>query len=121
MQPLFRCRLRPAVAALAAPAGPTSAVTMEGAGIAGRLVVEASPSVVVVRLVAEAAVRAQVGLEADVPMTTEDLALVAPAALAEGVRETLEAEVAPMAQTEEETPLMKVTTTGEGVVAAAPN
>ena len=113
--------MRQAVAVLVVPADQTSTATMEGAGIAGRLVVEASPSVVVVRLVAEAAVRAQVGLEADVQMTTEDLALVAPVALAEGVRETLEAEVAPMARTEEETPLMKVTTTGEGVVAPAPN
>ena len=102
---------------MAVLAGPTPAMTMEGAGIAGCLVVEASPSVVEVRLVAEAAVRAQVGLEADVQTTTEDIAL---AALAGGDRETLE--VAPMARTEEGTPLMKVTTTDEGlVVVSAPN
>ena len=92
------------------------AATVEGAGIGGRLAVEVSLPVVVVPRVA--AVRtALVGLEADVKTTTKDVAL---AALAGGDQETLE--VAPTARTEEETPLMKVTTTDEGsVVVAAPN
>ena len=57
-------------------------------------------------------------LGADVRMKMKGVALVA---RAEGVQETLEAEVAPTARTEEETPLMKVMTTGEGVAVFAPN
>ena len=106
--------------ALAVPADPTSAVTMEGTGIAGRLVAEASRRVVVVRLVAEVAVRVQTGLEADGRTTMEDLTLVAPVVPAEGAQEALEAEVALVVREEDETPLMRVMTTGEGVVASAP-
>ena len=120
MQPLRRCRLLPAVAALVVPADPTSAVTMEGTGIAGRLVVAASPPVVEVRLVAEVAVRAQAGLEADVRMMTGDLALVAPVAPAEGAQETLEAEAARVAQEEEEETPPMIATTDVGVAVAAP-
>ena len=99
-------------------ADPTSAVTMAGAEITGRQVAEASHMVVMVRLTAEVAPADPRSLGADVRMKMKGVALVA---RAEGVQETLEAEVAPTARTEEEIPSMKVTTTGEGVAVFAPN
>ena len=101
------------------PAGPTLAVTVEIGGTAGLLVAEVSLVVAADHLAVEAAQMALTGLEAGAPTMTTDAALVVHA---EGVRMTLEAEVAPMARTEEETHLMKVTTTDEGsLVVAAPN
>ena len=94
---------------------------MEGAGIAGRLVAAVSHLAVVVRLVAEVAVRVQTGLEADGRTTMEDLTLVAPVVPAEGAQEAPEAEGALVVrEEEEETPLLRVMTTSGGVVVSAP-
>ena len=76
MQPLFRCRRRPAVA-LAVPADPT-AETMEGAGIAGRLVAAAFLPAEGVRETLEAA-------EAPMARTEEATLLMSVTMTGEGV------------------------------------
>ena len=100
------------------PAGPTLAVTVEIGGTAGLLVAEVSLVVAADHLAVGAARMALTGLEADAPTMTTDAALVVHA---EGVRMTLEAEVAPTTRMEEEIPLMRVATAVDEAVMAAPS
>ena len=103
------------MADLAVPADLIATVTMEGAEIAGRPVVEVFP-VVVVRLAVEVTARTRTGLETDIPTTTEDLAL---AALAEGDRVVrLVSQVA--GAEEEEAPPAKATMADDEAVEDAP-
>ena len=109
-----QCRLRPAVAALAAPADLILAEMMEGALILGRLAEAVSRLEVVVRPVAEVAVRVRTDRVADgQTMMEQDHALVAVVArpVAEGALAVRE---------EEEAPQMRVMTVDEGVAASTP-
>ena len=121
-----QCRLRPAVAALAAPADLILAEMMEGARILGRLAEAVSRLEVVVRPVAEVAVRVRTDRVADGQTmmeagTTEDLTLAALAVPeAEGAQEAPEAEGALAVREEEEAPQMRVMTVDEGVAASTP-
>ena len=112
-----QCRLRPAVAALAAPADLILAEMLEGARILGRLAEAVSRLEVVVRPVAEVAVRVRTDRVADGQTmmeagTTEDLTLAA--------QEAPEAEGALAVREEEEAPQMRVMTVDEGVAASTP-
>ena len=113
------------MAALAAPADLTSAEMMVGARIVGRLVEAATRLEVVVRPVAEVAVRVLTDRAAD-GQTMMEMGTVGGLPLAalavpeaEGAQEAPEAEGAQEVR-EEEVPLMGVTTTGGEEAAFTP-